>query len=1138
MSHLVTGSGYLNSPVRTLLIADDNRPGSYPLHISPAVASKSSQTTRPYRDNVMPDTPVVYARAKVTFSGIPGSTETITLTNAASVSHTFTFRTNNTAFDAGPNAYNVSLFALDRTKTQYDTGLVTGQILVKRAAERFIAAVNAATGSMITASSTDKFNVVVLTQNIPGTVGNTTNSYVTDGEFVVENFTGGNSGAVRYPFGISIGSAGEVLDRVLSTDVSGTLDVPTSGKAGLLSAPSDQHPYAVFQPYDESSAHQAFGVHTGGPRRYGTQARLSDEFFTRGSVSGSLDEPLWVKDKIVIDLTPTETTVLKYTNTASVATYGMAYYNFSQRRWEGVGTGYSSNDAFALGADSSFAFDVTHAGFSQSCFMGYPATESGWASCTDTFGFPVHPKYHATSSQTLSVSSLVDRPFVVEKIVYEFSASSGGTAQILPGNHPIATGNKMINNCGGTFFILNQRIANPDPGQDTSYTSYFYADVGGDTYASPGWTGPLSSDRPPKGLIYTSSLPVNRVISRGGSPVYVNAVRDLVTFARVGAVWSDYDTEIVQNLQSPGDDHPAKFMDLAIGVPNSGTYGGYFTVAADVKSPQFNNAFSIYIVTSSFRVFASKYSFTRNSLDLPTGRARRSEYCASLPLKTKLGIGGNSDQVVTFYESDTVSSPYVILPGDNLVFGWQSPVSFSHLYDGESFSIGPGKGKLVLYGSYLQDDKPVHDIYKDQLNSDAAHEALPAGPWVLDRFESEPQMMYSSSMREEHVTGTMVTRGADGKLVVTDVNDLGIGGVRAVSARVSDGTVGARWSFFRNNRLFDEQEQYYDSMQPNPLDVLFSDSNVRALQFSAGVSYALLMLPGETFYYDSTLPNATAAFNSYSNRSLFIRYPFQSEYSNISRVKKIGSRVLTGKQVPAFTFDAFDVVSFKTTTINFAITLLTGSTGTPGPTTLSSFLRPGGLTPGGASFPNWGGFLSPLVTPSLLETNPTRVDTVPASPAADDASGVNNFISRLMGCFGNGYLRMNQYAIPAFGNSTTQLKVLIYRGTKHGLINPTPLFSNAVFNGTQFGQFRDMMEQRQYTRFSLNNNTLTDSAVEVQFINRGATPGTLNIVSGSFTNSSNISKFATSEHPYDDALSDYDQIWDRDTPLPETLIAL
>jgi len=153
---------------------------------------------------------------------------------------------------------------------------------------------------------------------------------------------------------------------------------------------------------------------------------------------------------------------------------------------------------------------------------------------------------------------------------------------------------------------------------------------------------------------------------------------------------------------------------------------------------------------------------------------------------------------------------------------------------------------------------------------------------------------------------------------------------------------------------------------------------------------------------------------------------------------------------------------------------------------------------------------------------------------------VNYHVSRFTGCFGDGYFGLLQYREDVYDPILLNrvVKGQIYRGVKHGLINPTPLYSSAVFNGTQFGQLRDMMEQRQYTRFSLNNNTLTDSAVSVEFINRGATPGTLNIVSGSFTNSSNISKFATSEHPYDDGRADYDLIWDRDTPLPETLIAL
>jgi len=105
------------------------------------------------------------------------------------------------------------------------------------------------------------------------------------------------------------------------------------------------------------------------------------------------------------------------------------------------------------------------------------------------------------------------------------------------------------------------------------------------------------------------------------------------------------------------------------------------------------------------------------------------------------------------------------------------------------------------------------------------------------------------------------------------------------------------------------------------------------------------------------------------------------------------------------------------------------------------------------------------------------------------------------------------------------------------------LFSNATFSGNCFGNPRDMLEPRKYTRFSLQDSSLTDSGVQVVFIDRKVIPDidgniTNNITSGSATNSTNISVFCTSSHPYDDALADLGQIWDRSVPLPEDLIRL
>ena len=88
-----------------------------------------------------------------------------------------------------------------------------------------------------------------------------------------------------------------------------------------------------------------------------------------------------------------------------------------------------------------------------------------------------------------------------------------------------------------------------------------------------------------------------------------------------------------------------------------------------------------------------------------------------------------------------------------------------------------------------------------------------------------------------------------------------------------------------------------------------------------------------------------------------------------------------------------------------------------------------------------------------------------------------------------------------------------------------------------------MLEPRKYSRFSLADGSLTDSAVEVTFIDRTIVPDingvmTNNITSGTATNSSNVSQFATSSHPYDDSGADYGRIKDRSVVMPEVTIAL
>ena len=1171
-----TGSGYLNSPPRVVMIDNDNRPGSYPSHVSPIDIRRSqgSDGTRPYRDIVIPAAVSPYAKATLRFiTRLPAIDSTITLTNTNAGTSTFRFKNNPPTFNPSPGVYDINMAGIWVGSTDTAPTSIEAARLISL---KFIEAVSRATDGLITAAPSPTPGEVFLTQTVPGTAGNTAISTTVSAlRLEVENFAGGSdSTQIRYPYGQVVddsdSSTSEVIRRVIKSSRSGTLSAPGTPNPQMLIGPSDQHPYVNYSPFDESGTQQSFGL-PGGSEAYGTQVQLYDDFFTRGSTLGPLDEPLWVKDKIEIDLTPTgETSLLATTGSATsgpASNFPMAYFSFNTRRWEPIGFGYGrTTPAGATTLQENL--ERQYLGFSQgwgnlaidsnTAAAGleildsqlrdeYTGTkkvfqDTGWCTPIDAYGFPLHPKYHATGSQQLDVSEIINRPFLVESIVYEFSASMPNTqSRIFP--VPLISPDAVEYRGGaGTFFILNQRKSNPDPGQENSYTNVYVSQALPSMtvldFGTPqeGGTNGLSGDY--YELPYQNGgIPRTMQLSTSGPSVYVDTTRDLVTFARMGTVWDTYGKEIDQLIE-PGFPHPASFMDLAIEVPASGTFSGKYTIAAPVRAPSQNSAVAKIDLGAGvspdgiIAIWASKDSSTRNSIDIATGRAYGNEFFGP---ETSYRVKGYVTSKRLFApKKDSAPSPYLIMPGDKLIFGWQSPtyytVAASQLQTSGTLKILPGAGKLTLYGSYLQDDKPVHNIYKDQLNSDAAHEAIPAGPWVLDRFESEPQMMYSSSMREEHVTGTMVTRGADGSLVVTDVNDLGIGGVRAISAKASDGNLGQRWSFFRNNRLFDSDEQYYDSMQPNPLDVLFTygGGDKRAYGTAAG-AFSLISIPGEVYVGDPIAAVYNSELNSIKNINFVGSFPFGEKYPNVSRVKSINSKLLSSQLIVSL---AIGGNAFKNL---IGVGFITGSASGNG--TLSNLVRDGGL------FRRAPSILTSSADFIFIKTS--REDTNPVSGAsrylADnvDSDGVNYHLSRFMGCFGSGYMQLIQYGnlAPTYPTDGS-INQMFYRGVKHGLINPTPLFSSAVFNGTQFGQLRDMLEQRQYTRFSLNDNTLTDSAIYVQFINRGATPGTLNIVSGSFTNSSNISKFATSEHPYDDGRADYDLIWDRDTPLPETLIAL
>lgn len=129
---------------------------------------------------------------------------------------------------------------------------------------------------------------------------------------------------------------------------------------------------------------------------------------------------------------------------------------------------------------------------------------------------------------------------------------------------------------------------------------------------------------------------------------------------------------------------------------------------------------------------------------------------------------------------------------------------------------------------------------------------------------------------------------------------------------------------------------------------------------------------------------------------------------------------------------------------------------------------------------------------------------------------INNYVSDNLGS--SGYTHEPLYKQVDIVENLNPLQNLHYaysptiRGWKYGLSSGLSEYSKVIFRGGRFGQFRDMLEQAQYTRFFINEKTLTDPAVSVEFVSSM----TKIPITPDLTWSSNLSPEATSSVPYFD----------------------
>jgi hypothetical protein len=567
----------------------------------------------------------------------------------------------------------------------------------------------------------------------------------------------------------------------------------------------------------------------------------SKEFYQYGVTPKSypgFESPLSSKKIIEVDLSTQESIDLLRLND-SLASWGhaitgsgdlgsniMVYWNKDLKRWEKIGWPIGVNDF----GGATTAFNIVNilsssaVGFS-SC--GVMVTGSGTASepdttaellpndllnsynrPTDTFGFPYSGRYYATGSQYILAKDIgITKPFVFEKAVLDFEMRGrvnydfGGFDGIYlqNKNYNESTSTPAVRHGTPTFFILRQKKESFDPVKISTFT------------------GSKANET----VSYTESLPsFYQLASSSNDLTYVDESRELITYGQhTIIISSSYSYPSNQNftpnvsfddfLKSPivRDNHTVfsttKHLQL-----QQAYFTGSFKTEFPCRSTARISPFSPYYVVNTpgggllGGSGYSKYANIRMGKQLSgrssgwmnkEGRSLVNGFSAFTPSNNNITIQYTDTPqttaasyftnpvVVAKDDSVDLVSPYIIMPEDKLVFGWQAPLSFRRIsadLDTTYITLF-GNSKLRLFGSEVKLGTEYHTGLNQNLTTDNIHAVIGDEP-VVDQFAVAPREELTGSIYDDfpidfsnaYVAGTQYL--VYGNNIVSEENDVNI----------------------------------------------------------------------------------------------------------------------------------------------------------------------------------------------------------------------------------------------------------------------------------------------------------------------------------------------------------------------------
>lgn len=385
-----------------------------------------------------------------------------------------------------------------------------------------------------------------------------------------------------------------------------------------------------------------------------------------------------------------------------------------------------------------------------------PDVLSNYARPIKTFGFPFSKKFERTEADCIKISDYIAKPFLLEKVIVDFKAA-----------FEFAERNDLGERAYSLYTSFFDATASPNkPGERTAVGPRFFIPT---FFILNQFKSSNTSKMILKNQQFDEASSTTKIVFNSIDYENEHISRDLITYGQMCLYASsseNYGVD-VEKLVADG-----LGRDLNVDILDANGQGGIdlnttsisaFTSSFKLEFPcrvsgktDYNQ--KIILLTGS-NVSSSPSDNLLNAYYTsdPTGgrsinnlergsRGLVNNYVSRTPGEEYKTFGLYNSEIpstvkTTSRETIDQYSPYILLPGDNLIFGWQYPVNTSYGFrstgqtdEKRNIMRILGKVKVHLYGSLISDSSEHHEYSNAPLTSNAIHEVIGAEK-VIDQFQ-------------------------------------------------------------------------------------------------------------------------------------------------------------------------------------------------------------------------------------------------------------------------------------------------------------------------------------------------------------------------------------------------------------------